>query len=141
MNTEEREIEKQDSKAEDALAKIAISREADRALMEVLDRVTDGFDAGKATKQDVASYMILRFAKDCAESDIHGIRALFFNPILLMEATLKRAKETGILSESIKNLFFDQFMESQSQPAAKRAKKILNKNNIKDTVASDLEAA
>ena len=141
MNTEEKEIEKQDPKAEEALVKIAISREADRALIEVLDRVTDGFDAGKATKQDVASYMILRFAKDCSESDIHGIRALFFNPILLMEATLKKAKETGILPDLIKDLFFDQFMEAQSQPAAKRTKKILNKNIIKDNVTPDSEAA
>jgi hypothetical protein len=141
MNTEEKEIEKQDLKSEDALAKIAISREADRALMEVLDRVADGFEAGKATKQDLASYLILRFSKDCAESEIHGIRALFFNPILLMEATLKKAKETGILPDSIKNLFFDQFMESQSQPAAKRIKKVLRSNNIKDNVLPDSEAA
>lgn len=126
-------------KTEDNLAKIAVNKEADRALGEILGRVNDSFDAGRATKQEVASHIILSFAKDCTESDIHGIRALFFNPISLMEATLKKAKETGVLPDSLRDLLFEQFTAGQS--TAKKVKKNLNQNIIKDNVLDEREAA
>jgi hypothetical protein len=126
-------------KTEDYLAKIAINKDADRALSEVIGRVNDGFEAGRATKQEVASHIILNFAKDCTESEIHAIRAMFFNPILLMEATLKKAKETGVLPDSLRDLLFEQF--SSGLPATKKSKKNLNNNIIKDNVISDKEAA
>lgn len=126
-------------KAEDSLAKIAINKEADRALTEIISRVNDGFEAGRATKQEVASHIILSFAKECTESDIHGIRALFFNPISLMEATLKKAKETGVLPDSLRELLFEQF--TAGQPGAKKARKSLNQNIIKDNVLDEREAA
>lgn len=126
-------------KTDDGLAKIAINKDADRALSDVIGRVNDGFDAGRATKQEVASHIILSFSKDCTESDIHGIRALFFNPILLMEATLKKAKETGVLPGSLRELLFEQFTASQS--VAKKSKKSLSHNIIKDNTNDDKEAA
>lgn len=126
-------------KTEDSLAKIAISKDADRALSEVLGRVNDGFEAGRATKQEVASHIISNFSKGCTEAEIHAIRALFFNPILLMEATLKKAKETGVLPDSLRDLLFEQF--SAGLPAARKSKKGLNQNLIKDKVSEEGEAA
>lgn len=141
MNKEEKENQETKQKNEEHLAKIAISKEADRGLVEILNRVHDGFDAGRATKQDIASHIIMRFVAGCSDKEIHGMRALFFNPILLMETTLKKAKETGILPEQLRELFFQQFMASEPQTGAKRTKKTLNPDIIKDNVDEVKEAA
>jgi hypothetical protein len=136
-NKEEKETQETKLKGDDNLAKIAISKDADRGLVEILGRISDGFEAGRATKQDVASHIIMRFVSACSEKEIHDMRSLFFNPILLMEATLKKAKETGVLSEALRNILFEQFLAAEPQPNAKRIKKSLNSNIIKDNVAED----
>lgn len=137
-NTKE---EKKTPRNQEDLAKIAISKEADQALMEILNRVESDFDAGKATKQDVASRMILGFAANCTERDIHAMRMEFFNPILVLEATLRKAKETGVLPEGFRDLLFQQSFANDSQPAAKRAKKSLNPDIIKDNVSVERKSA
>jgi hypothetical protein len=48
--------------------------------------------------------------KDHNDNDIQEIRARFFDPILMMEAELRKAKETGLLSDSIKEFFQSQFL-------------------------------
>ena len=141
MNNTEDKIQETKQKIEENLAKIAISKESDRALVEILNRIGEGFDAGKATKQDVASHIILHFASNCTDKEIHAMRALFFNPILLMEATLKKAKETGVLPESLRDLLYQQFMQSEPQPNAKRTKKLLNADIIKDNVSENKGSA
>lgn len=122
-------------KSDENLAKIAITKDADRALAEILSKVNTGFDAGRATKQEIASHIILQYAKDCTDQEVHGLRAQFFNPILLMEATLRRAKETGEIPAQLKTLLFEQFAANQIlQPIAKRGKKNLKSDIIKDNV-------
>lgn len=129
-------------KTDDTLAKIAINKDADRALTEFLSRLNDGFDAGRATKQDVASHVILEFVRNSTDADIHGIRAKFFNPILLMEATLKRAKETGVLPDSMRELLFEQFTAgSAARFETKKTRKALKADYTKDIVDPDKEAA
>ena len=140
MNTEGEKQEQK--KPEDNLAKIAISKDADRFLGELISRVNDGFDAGKALKQDVASYIICEFGKRADEGDILGFRAMFFNPILLMEATLKRAKETGVLPDHLRDALFQQFQSHNAgTPNSRKSKKNLKSNIIKDNVVKDEEAA
>ena len=128
-------------KKEDDLAKIAISREADRALVELMSRIGDGFDAGRSTKQDIASQIILRFTANYTELDVHAMRVRIFDPILALEAKLKKAKETGIVPDSIRNLMLDEFMAAQPAPNTKGSKRTLNQNNIKDIVSTNKEAA
>jgi len=120
---------------EENLSKIAITKEADRAASELVARVNDGFEAGKASKQEVTSYAILRFCKACTENDIHAIRELFFNPIALMEATLRKAKETGVIPDSMRELLFQQFVSnSGSAPIAKRSKKNLKSDALNESI-------
>lgn len=147
MNTkEEEEVINTESiterKSDDALAKIAISKEADRALTDMVARVNDGFDAGKATKFEVTSHIILRFFKQFTETDLHDIRSLFFDPILLLETNLRKAKDTGDLPLPLRELLYQQFVATQGpQPAAKKSKKPLQLNIIKDNVLKDKGAA
>ena len=138
----ENEIQELNKKADEGLAKIAITKEADRALSDLLGRVNDGFEAGKATKQEVASYIINSFFNACTDTNIHTLRTLFFNPILLMEATLKKAKETGMVPDSMRQLLYEQFMASNGiQPTAKKTKKTLKDNAIIDSIYSKGAAA
>ena len=136
--------DKQESKknTEDLLAKIAITKEADRFLGELVSRVNEGFDAGKAIKQDIASYIICEFGKAAGEGEIQGFRAMFFNPILLMEATLKRAKETGVLPDHLRDALMQQFQaHNAGTPNLRKTKKNLKSDIIKDNVVKDEEAA
>lgn len=59
---------------EEALAKIAITKEADRYLIEILNRVNSEFEAGRVSKQDLLSWMVLKFAKDVSENDIESVK-------------------------------------------------------------------
>ncbi len=136
------EIAQVNPKSEDLWSKIAITKESDRALIELLMRIHDGFNAGRATKQELASFIIMRFFNSYSDSDIHEIRSQFFDPILMMEAELRKAKETGILSDAVKEFFQNQFMGSSvTQPNAKKTKKNLNTDIIKDNVLSQKESA
>jgi hypothetical protein len=62
MNTEEKI---KDGKTKDEVTKkegrIVVSTEAELVVGEMTDRVNDGFDAGRANRYDVASFMILWF--------------------------------------------------------------------------------
>lgn len=136
------QISNPNSKIEDQWSKIAITKASDKALIELLLRIHDGFSAGRATKQELASFIILRFFNTYSDSDIHEIRSQFFDPILMMEAELRKAKETGILSDAVKEFFQNQFMGSSvNQPNAKKTKKNLNADIIKDNVISQKESA
>jgi hypothetical protein len=136
------QISNPNPKIEDQWSKIAITKESDRALIELLTRIHDGFNAGRATKQEVASLIIMRFFKNCSETELQEIRSQFFDPILMMEAELRKAKETGILSDAVKEFFQNQFMgSSANQPNAKKTKKNLNADIIKDNVQIQKESA
>lgn len=126
-------------KKSDDLAKIAISREADSALVEIIEKINDGFDGGKATKQEVTSFIVLDFFKELTDSHIHKLRFSFFDPITMMEVTLKKAKETGILPESVRELFLKQFADSAH--TVRKPKKNLKSNVIIDNIENEQEVA
>lgn len=125
------------NKKSDDLAKIAISREADEALVEIIEKINDGFEGGKATKQDVTSFIVLDFYKELSDAHIHKLRVSFFDPITMMEATLKKAKETGVLPESVKDLFLKQFEDSAH--VVRKPKKNLKQNVIIDNIENEQE--
>lgn len=136
---ENKEKKNEGIKKSDDLAKIAISREADSALVEIIERINDGFDGGRATKQDVTSVIVLDFFKELTDSHIHKLRVSFFDPITMMEATLKKAKETGILPESVKELFLKQFADSAH--TVRKPKKNLKSDVIIDNIKNEQEVA
>ena len=132
---EEGEQNRDQKKPDDGLAKIAISKDADRAVSEILSRVSDGFDAGRPTKHEVTSQIILRFFNACTDADVQALRVQFFNPILVMEAMIRKAKETGAVPNSMRDFLYDQYMASSArQPAVKKIKKSLPANVINDNI-------
>ena len=141
MNKEDLENKKIKNKNEENMSKIAISKDADRALVDVLKRVDEKFDLGRVTKQDLASHIIMRFVSSCTEKEIHDMRVLFFDPITAMEAKIKTIKETGVIPDSIRDLLLQEFLDASPQPAAKKSKKSLNPNIIIDNMETNKESA
>jgi hypothetical protein len=125
---------KEAKKSEDNMAKIAITKDADRMLVDLVHKLNDGFTAGRATKQDLATLLISQFAKDFSDTSLHELRAHFFDPIQLWEAQLRKAKETGELPKEVREMLYQQFLGQGSN--AKRTKKNLNTDIIKDNVPS-----
>lgn len=115
---------------EETLAKIAISKEADSALVEIIAKVSDGFDGARVVKQDVASHIILEFFKSNDETDIFSIRKLFFDTKAMLRAVLKKAEETGYIPDDVEELFRKKF-ESTAH-SAKKPKKNLKSEGITD---------
>ncbi|UYL09866.1 hypothetical protein B9G69_004665 [Bdellovibrio sp. SKB1291214] len=87
---------------EELVTKITITKQAEEAVSQIVARVNEGFDAGRVTRQDVASWVLTRFNETCGDGDVHQIRAEFFNEIALLENILKKAKLSGSVPEELK---------------------------------------
>ena len=70
--------------------RIVVSVEAEAAIAEFTDAVNDGFDAGRANRYEVASYMILWFKNHGPEDAISEIRRRSANGFSMLDAVLKK---------------------------------------------------
>lgn len=115
---------------EETVTKITITKEAEEAVSQIVNRVNDGFDAGRVNRQDVASWILIQYAEGLADADIQQIRSAFFNEIALLEVILKRAKQSGKLSADLKSVL----LEHINVPAVsiKKPKRGLTKEFIND---------
>ncbi len=125
---EEKEIKAEDK--EESIIKITITRDAEIAVAEVVRRINSGFESGRVNRQDVASFLLLRSCKDFSDADMDLIRNQFTNNATLLEAALKRYKETGYISEALREALLGQIGLSI---ASKKSKKSLRGNCINDT--------
>lgn len=116
--------------SEETLAKIAITKDADSALAEIMAKVSDGFDGARVIKQDVASHIILEFLKRHDDADIFNIRRHFFDTKAMLRALLKKAEETGYIPDDVEELFRKKFESSAS--SSKKPKKNLKSDGITD---------
>ena len=138
MSENENIIKKENTgekKNQDEIVKITISKDAEQKLAEVLDKVCDGFTAGKVNRQDLASWAILRFAEDCNADLIKAIRQDHFNEFALLESILKRSKEDGKLPSELSNALRQHLGLEASH--RKPGKKALTTNYINDVVTKD----
>lgn len=108
-------------KEHDGIHKIAITKESERALVGVIEKVNDGYNGGRATRQGVASWIIMQFAKTVAPHDIKAMRLEFLNEISLLELALRRSKDSGKLSPELKKLLMQQ-MGLLDEPARRLPK-------------------
>jgi len=136
MENTELEKNKKEMKTEE-IVKITVSKEAEEKLMAVIEKVNNGFDAGKVNRQDLASWVLIRFAKECGLETIKEIRQDHFDEFAVLESILKRSKEQGQLPQELKDLVRGQL---NSFTAPRRAgKKPLTKNYINDAIESGQE--
>jgi hypothetical protein len=87
---------------EDLVAKITVTKEAEEAVSQIVSKVNDGFEGGRVNRQDVASWILSRFLETFSDTDVQQLRAAFFNEIALLEAILKRAKQSGNIPDELK---------------------------------------
>lgn len=147
-NTEEKNKNKNQDKSEgqenngkekeqrlEEVVKITMSKEAETQLTRVMERVNDGFEAGRINRQELASWAVLRFAQECNADVIRSIRQEHFDEVAFLESVLRRGKETGKLPQEIRNaLKLHLGMEPQSKKPSKRA---LTQDYINDVVLAD----
>jgi 23S rRNA A2030 N6-methylase RlmJ len=111
---EEQEIR---SRAEENVFRVTISKEAEEALNGFLDRINQGFEAGKVTRNQAASWALAHLIDRCDEADIQEIRSDNVNEFAFLESLLKQAKRTGKMPAEVSQLIHKQlgFDESASK--------------------------
>ncbi len=80
------------------IGKVQISKAADDALEAAVDAVNNGFNGGRVSKSDVATWVILRMVRDRADDIIDPIRKDHFDEVTYLEHVvreMKSAQRTG----------------------------------------------
>lgn len=133
MNTEEKN---KDVKTKDEVTKkegrVVVSSEAEAVIGEMTDRVNDGFDAGRANRYDVASFMILWFKNNAPDDVILEIRRRSANAFSMLDAVQKKYKALGELPPDLRAVLDKHFFGD----AAKEQKKM--KKNLKQEYITDI---
>lgn len=127
------------SNKDEVVAKITVTKDAEEAVSQVVSRVNEGFEAGRVNRQDVASWILTRFMETFSDADIQQIRAVFFNEIALLEAILKKAKQSGSVPTELKAALMGQ-VNAPPGPS-KKVKRGLTKEFINDELKRNEEAA
>ena len=137
MKEEEEREENKDVKTIAAVTKkegrIVVSVEAEAAVAEFTDAVNDGFDAGRANRYEVASYMILWFKNHGPDDAISEIRRRSANGFSMLDAVLKKYKGFGELPSDIQSAL-DKHFFGEAAKEQKKAKKNLKQECITDTL-------
>jgi len=118
------------------ILKITVTKEAGDSLNTVLSKANEGFDAGKITRQDIASWILIRFEKSFDESDIQQIRNEFFSEKVLLETILKRVKSSGEVPEFLRDVLKKNWQgisegQGAESPSHRRAAKKSETSKIK----------
>jgi len=86
------------------LHRITVSKKVEKELVSIVEEVNENFEGGKVNKTQVANWIILRFKEKFGDAEIREIRAEHFDEISVLEAVLRRAKESGKVPSEIKEL-------------------------------------
>jgi hypothetical protein len=114
------------------VVKITITKEAEAQLMRVMDRVNDGFEAGRINRQELVSWAVLQFAQECNADVIRAIRQDHFDEVAFLESILRQGKETGKLPQEIRSAL--KLHLGMETPGKKTGKKALTQTYINDVV-------
>jgi hypothetical protein len=130
METLENQTHETETNRNDEVHRIGVSKMAEEALMEVLERVNNGFEGGRINRTQMANWILVRFASQCSDTDIQQIRAENVNELAVLEAILKKARKTGKLPSDMSQLIHKHL--GFQEPARKYTKSKLTKNIIND---------
>jgi hypothetical protein len=125
----EREEEVKVENKEENIVRITITKDADNEADKIVASVNDGFDGGRVSKQDVASWVLMNFAGLAGADFVQRIRSEFFNELVRFKNLLKQAQQSGGITPEIR-----QALKSLSDDAGKpkNEKKRLKKSHIID---------
>ena len=118
--------------------RMVVSPEAEAAVTELANAVNEGFDAGRATRYDVASFMILWFKNNASDDVIFELRRRSANAFSMLDAVQKKYKAIGELPPDIQAVLDKHFFgETVKEP--KKTKKNLKQECITDTLKESEE--
>ena len=130
MGAEELKTESRDEN----IVRITITKEADGETDKIVSLVNDGFDGGKISKQDLASWILTNFMELVPIDFIEKVRSEFFNELVRFKNLLKLAQQSGGLTPDIKKALKELSDDTQKQ---KKTKKNLKNNYIIDIVKKE----
>lgn len=116
----------------DEVLRILVSRQGEKALLDVIEQVNDRFAGGKVNKTQMANWILKRFKDDLDDSMIKEIRADHFDEVAVLELILRKAKETGKVPSEFKYLLQKQFGLDMSPK--KKTKPALTEDGINDVM-------
>lgn len=114
------------------IQRITVSKLGQDALTAIVERVNDGFIGGKINRTQAANWIMMRFNDNVTDIEIREIRAEHFDEVAVLEAILRKAKESGKVPTEFKALLLKQ-LENNDQPK-KKAKSALTNKNINDVI-------
>lgn len=95
------------TKAEE-IYRVSVTKTASDSLDAIVDRVNDGFEAGKVNRTQTVAWVLTHFLKNLTDGSVQEIRADHFDEVSLLEAMLKQAKKTGKLPSELKGVLMRQ---------------------------------
>ncbi len=116
---------------EENIVRITITKEADYEADKIVALVNDGFDGGRISKQDLASWILTNFTAIVSGDFIEKVRFEFFNELVRFKNLLKLAQQSGGITPDIRRAL-KEISEDAVKP--RKQKKTLIKNNIIDMV-------
>ncbi len=126
MNNDEVNLDK------DEILRMTISRQSEKALLEIIERVNEGFMGGKVNKTQMANWILKHFKEHIDDSLIRDIRADHYDEVAVLESILKKAKETGKVPTEFKHLLQKQIGLDVS--VKKKSKTTLTGEGINDVL-------
>lgn len=128
---EKTENKDREQKSEE-LHRITVSKQAERALSMVVERVNEGFSGGKVNRTQMANWILARFNDALTEAEIKEIRMEHFDEVAMLENILRQAKESGKVPAEFKGLLQKHLGMDEVQK--KRTKRALTEDIINDDI-------
>ena len=137
MNTEERENAEDKKQKEKTEIQITVNVAAEMRVAVLVAKVNDGFDHGRVSRKDLASYLLIKACDEFTHDDIAKVRSLVLTDVILLEHLLRAARETGSIPTELREMLWKNI---NLTPSAKKSKKAgqVRVNNVN---SSESEAA
>ncbi|HEY8269832.1 MAG TPA: hypothetical protein VIG33_03025 [Pseudobdellovibrionaceae bacterium] len=138
MNTEEKtERQEKENKKEKNEIQITIGTLAEMKVSNLLDCVNDGFELGRVSRKDLASYLLLKAVEKFNDEDVVKVRGQTLTDLSLLEYELKQARETGFVPEDLREFLRKKANLALGSKKSKKTGQNKNSNAICPNVEAD----
>ena len=125
---------KQNNKMEDTY-RITVSKAAEKALVEIWEKVNQDFSAGQVNRPQVASWVLIKFAENFNSEDLKAMRMDHIDEMSLLEHYYKKAKENGQVQPEVRDLLRKLAGIDEAQKRSSKGR--LTRNVINDDIDKD----
>ncbi len=139
QNTETNKLKNEINNGTKDKHRVIISKEAKRALDEILTRANDGFDAGDISKSDVVEMLIFNASKYITDSEINELRVQHFDEVKVLAAILKGVAKGDQVPEALKVQLRNQYGLTESHKRKFAMTGRTRSNKTCSTILPDIE--